>query len=75
MEGISQLNTNLTNMMSLEQLTQSASLLGKTVNYTPTGTGTPTSGVVSSVNLVNGQAQLSVGSDTVSLSQISGMHS
>jgi flagellar basal-body rod modification protein FlgD len=68
-EGLSTLNANFSQQLQLQQLTQGSSLLGKTVNYTPTG-GTATSGVVSAVNVSNGQIVLAVGSDQVSLSQI-----
>ncbi len=68
-EGLNNLNTSFSQMLQLQQLTQGASLIGKTVNYTPTG-GVPTTGTVSSVSASNGQFVLTVGSNQVSLSQI-----
>ncbi len=68
-ESLNNLNTSFSQMLQLQQLTQGASLIGKTVNYTPTG-GTPTTGTVSAVTAQNGQYVLTVGSSQVPLSQI-----
>jgi flagellar basal-body rod modification protein FlgD len=68
-EGLSSLNANFSQMLQLQQLSQGADLVGKTVNYTPTG-GAPTTGTVSSVAAQNGQFVLTVGSNQVTLSQI-----
>jgi flagellar basal-body rod modification protein FlgD len=68
-ESLTSLNTSFSQMLQLQQLTQGASLIGKTINYTPTG-GSPTTGTVSSVTAQNGQFVLTVGSNQVTLSQI-----
>ncbi|QJW94380.1 Flagellar basal-body rod modification protein FlgD [Frigoriglobus tundricola] len=68
-EGLNSLNTSFSQMLQLQQLTQGASLIGKTVNYTPTN-GSPTTGTVSAVTAQNGQFVLTVGSNQVTLSQI-----
>jgi flagellar basal-body rod modification protein FlgD len=69
-QGITQMNQSITQMLSFQQLTQGADLIGKKVTYEKTGSTTPQTGVVSGVNVVNGQAQLSVGSDSVTLQQV-----
>jgi flagellar basal-body rod modification protein FlgD len=69
-QGITQLNQNITQMMSLQQITQGADLIGKKVTYQAAdGSGSQT-GVVSGVSVVNGQAQLNIGSTNVALSQV-----
>jgi flagellar basal-body rod modification protein FlgD len=75
MQGINQLNSNLTNLLSLQQLTQGSALIGKKVSYTAPGATTPQTGVVSAVNVANGGAQLVVGNTTVNLSQVTGIKS
>ncbi|HKI35952.1 MAG TPA: flagellar hook capping FlgD N-terminal domain-containing protein [Gemmataceae bacterium] len=72
-EGMSQLNTNLSQLLSSQQLTQAAGLIGRDVTYQATGSSTAQSGTVSAVSLVNGQAQLTIGSASVPLSQIQGI--
>jgi flagellar basal-body rod modification protein FlgD len=69
-QGINQLNQNLTQMLSFQQLTQGADLIGKKVAYLTAGSKTTQTGVVSAVSVANGQAQLTVGSATVPLSQV-----
>lgn len=72
-QGITELNQNLSNLLVLQDLGQGANLIGKTVSYVPNGSSTPKQGTVSSVQVNNGQIQLAVGSDTVSLSQLRGV--
>ncbi len=69
-QGITQLNQNLTQMLSFQQLTQGADLIGKKVTYLAADGSGSKSGVVSGVGMANGQAQLTVGSTNVSLSQV-----
>jgi flagellar basal-body rod modification protein FlgD len=57
-------------MLKLQQLTQGADLIGKTVTYTPTGGGADVSGKVDSVAVQGGQFVLQVGTDSVGLDQI-----
>ena len=68
-ESLGNLNTSFSQMLQLQQLTQGASLIGKTVNYTPTN-GSPTTGKVTAVTAQNGQYVLTVGSSQVPLSQV-----
>ena len=65
-QGITQLDSSLQTMLS-------ASLIGKTVSYTPTDSSTSQSGVVSGVTMSDGQTQLTIGSNTVDLSQVTGI--
>jgi flagellar basal-body rod modification protein FlgD len=71
-EGLSSLNANFSQMLQLQQLTQGSDLIGKSVNYTPTG-GSPTTGTVTAVTAQNGQFVLTVGTNQVTLSQISSL--
>ncbi|HEX5270762.1 MAG TPA: flagellar hook capping FlgD N-terminal domain-containing protein [Gemmataceae bacterium] len=69
-QGITQLNQNITQMLSFQQLTQGADLIGKKVSYLASDGSGSQSGTVSGVKMVNGQAQLTVGSANVALSQV-----
>jgi flagellar basal-body rod modification protein FlgD len=64
-EGIDQLDTDFTT----QSLTQSAALIGATVNYT-NAAGTAASGVVDSVSMNNGVVQLSINDTDVNLSSL-----
>jgi flagellar basal-body rod modification protein FlgD len=69
-QGITQLNQTITQMMTSQQLTQGADLIGKKVTYLSSSDASKQTGVVSGVSVSNGQAQLTVGSATVPLSQV-----
>ncbi len=69
-QGIQSLNANFGQMLQPQQLTQGADLIGKTISYALTDGGTPKTGVVSAVNVQNGNFVLQVGSDQVGLSQV-----
>src|SRR5207248_10200467 len=75
LEGIEKLNTNFSDLLLLQELTQGANLVGKTVVYQPLGQPGTTSGTVDAVNILNGQLQLSVGGNAVSLNQVRGFGS
>ena len=64
-EGMTQLNSSV----SLQNLEQSTNLIGQNVNYSDSN-GNPASGVVSSVNIQNGQVQLDINNTAVNLSQL-----
>jgi flagellar basal-body rod modification protein FlgD len=72
-ENLSNLNASFSQMLKLQQLTQGADLIGKTIDYTNSG-GTAASGKVDSVTAQNGKFVLSVGSDQVTLDQIQSVH-
>jgi flagellar basal-body rod modification protein FlgD len=68
-QGIQDLNANFAQMLKLQQLTQGADLIGKTISYT-SAAGSAASGKVDAVAVQDGQFVLSVGSDQVKLDQI-----
>ncbi len=67
-EGITQLNTSYTQ----QSLTQSALLIGQTVQYTDAN-GNAASGVVNAATLNNGQVALDINNTDVNLSQLTGI--
>ncbi len=69
-QSLDGLNTSFAEMLKLQQLTQGANLIGKTIEYTPTDGGATATGKVDSVTAQNGQFVLTVGSDQVTLDQI-----
>lgn len=69
LQGIQDLNTNFGEMLKLQQLTDGASLIGKTVGYT-TAAGAAKSGKVLSLAAESGKFVLMVGSDRVGLDQV-----
>jgi flagellar basal-body rod modification protein FlgD len=71
--GIQQLNGSIQQLLQLQQLSQGAALMGKTVTYGALGTGSAGKGVVQGVSLQNGQLQVQVGGQQVSISQINGI--
>ena len=70
LDGINKLNSNFTDLIALQSLTQGASLIGKTVSYATTTTGAAQKGVVGSVTSTNGKIQLIIGGVGVDLSQV-----
>src|SRR5579884_4146518 len=69
--GLQQLNSNIQQLLQLQQLSQGAALMGKTVTYS--GANSSGKGVVQGVSLQNGQLQVQVGGQQVSISQINGI--
>jgi flagellar basal-body rod modification protein FlgD len=69
-QGLSDLNASFSQMLKLTQLTQSADLIGKTIEYTPVDSSDTKTGKVDSVSVQDGNYVLQVGSDTVGLDQI-----
>jgi flagellar basal-body rod modification protein FlgD len=68
-QGITQLNQNITTLLAMQTMTQGVSLIGKTVSYT-NAAGKVQSGTVGAVSLVGGQPQLVINNTNVALSQI-----
>lgn len=71
--GIQQLNTNIQQLLQLQQLSQGAALMGKTVTYLSSGSVMSGKGVVQGVSLQNGQLQVQIGSQQVPISLINGI--
>lgn len=69
-DGINKLNSNFTDLMALQSLTQGASLIGKTVTYGNSSAAGAAKGVVTSVASNNGKIQLMIGGAAVDLSQV-----
>src|SRR5439155_8521157 len=73
LEGIEKLNTNFSDLLLLQELTQGANLVGKTVVYQPVGQSNNATGTVSAVNVQDGKLQLNVGGSLIALNQIRGI--
>jgi flagellar basal-body rod modification protein FlgD len=72
LNGITELNTSINNMMLMQGLTEGTNLIGKTVAYHQDAAGTSTAtGKVGSVTVVSGEIQLVVDGKQVGLSQVS----
>jgi flagellar basal-body rod modification protein FlgD len=71
--GIQQLNGSIQQLLQLQQLSQGAALMGKTVTYITSGATTSGKGVVQGVSLQNGQLQVQVSGQQVPISQINGI--
>jgi flagellar basal-body rod modification protein FlgD len=71
--GLQQLNTSIQQLLQLQQLSQGAALMGKTVTYSASGAVPSGQGVVQGVSLQNGQLQVQVGGQQVSIGQVNGI--
>jgi flagellar basal-body rod modification protein FlgD len=71
--GIQQLNTNIQQLLQLQQLSQGAALIGKTVSYITSGSSTTGKGVVQAISVENGQLQVQVGNQQVPIGQVNGI--
>ena len=73
LQGIEKLNANFSDMLALQQLTQGANLVGKTVVYEQPDAAAPAQGVVSAVTLQSGKLQLVVDRSLVPLDRVRGL--
>jgi flagellar basal-body rod modification protein FlgD len=73
LSGVQTLNTNSSNMLMLQQMTQGANLIGRTVTYQAPNTKGPQQGVVTSINVQNGALNLVVQGTNVPISQLQGI--
>lgn len=73
LQGINQLNSNFNSMLLVQQLTQGASLVGKTVVYQQAKDPSPVHGKVEAVGVHGGSLQLLVGGKSVALSEVTGI--
>jgi flagellar basal-body rod modification protein FlgD len=69
-QGLQDLNASFAQQLKLQQLSQGADLIGKTISYLPTGATETRTGQVSSVEVQSGTFVLQVGADQVPLDQI-----
>jgi flagellar basal-body rod modification protein FlgD len=72
-DSITQLNSNFSTQLLLQELSQGANLIGKKISYAQTGSSNLLQGTVDSVEVNNGQLQLNVGQDSVALNQVRGI--
>ncbi|MBY0456824.1 MAG: flagellar hook capping protein [Gemmataceae bacterium] len=68
--SLQQLNASFDQQLKLQQLTQGADLIGKTISYLPSAGAAPLTGTVSSVQIQDGNFVLQVGADQVTLAQV-----
>lgn len=73
LQGINQLNSSLSSLVLLNQVSQAAGLIGKQVTYQSPDSNQQFKGVVQSVTMQGGQLKLQVGSATVGLDQVRGI--
>jgi flagellar basal-body rod modification protein FlgD len=73
LSGVQTLNTNSSNMLMLQQMTQGANLIGRTVSYQAPNTKGPQQGIVTSINVQNGALNLVVQGTNVPISQLQGI--
>jgi len=73
LQGIDQMNSNFSNLLLVQELTQGANLVGKTVSYQQSGSSTVSQGTVDQVTMQNGQLQLMIGGNAVTLDQVRGI--
>ena len=76
LEQSTQLNTSINQMLSVQSVTQSVGLIGRTISYNPTNGGAAISGSVQEINYVSGAVQLTVKTSSgtqsgITLSQVS----
>ena len=70
LSGIEQLNANFGDLLQLQQITQGANLVGRSVTYNRADGKGQQAGTVDSVGVVNGKIQLSIGGTSVGLDQV-----
>jgi flagellar basal-body rod modification protein FlgD len=68
--GMQTLNANVSQLLTLQQMSQGANLIGKQITYAVPGKTLPGSGVVNSLQVGNGAVNLVVGNQTVALNQV-----
>jgi flagellar basal-body rod modification protein FlgD len=73
LQGITQLNTQFTSLLHVQQLTQGANLVGHDVVYQDPSSGNVTHGTVQAISLQNGGLQFLINGTTISFDQIRGI--
>lgn len=72
LSGIETLNANFSDLLSLQQISEGSSLIGKKVAYSNSSNQTVT-GTVQSVTVSDGAVQLQIGGDSVALNKVVGI--
>lgn len=73
LQQMQSLNNSFKEMLMLQELTQGANLVGKTITYAQPGSTAIAQGVVDSVSIADGKLQLLVGGTPVTLDQVRGV--
>ena len=73
LSSVQTLNTNSSNMLMLQQMTQGANLIGRTVTYQAPNTKGPQQGTVTAINVQNGTLNLVIQGTNVPLNQLQGI--
>jgi flagellar basal-body rod modification protein FlgD len=73
LDSFQQLNSQLAEMLVLQELNQGANLIGKQVVFQQADASELGRGIVESVNVKDGKVQLIVGANTIELNQIRGI--
>lgn len=68
LEGVEQMNLNFSEMLKMQELSQGADLVGKTVEYV-SGEGTQR-GVVREARIVDGELKLNIAGKTIPLNDV-----
>ena len=71
LEGIEKMNTNFGDLLAMQQITQGAGLLGKTVTFT--AGGSTQSGAVEGFSITDGRLNLRVNGEEVPVGDVRGM--
>ena len=74
LSGIEKLNTNFSDMLSLQQITQGSNLIGRQVVYKDAD-GKTAQGTVQGFAVNQGRVELQIGSNAVGLDSVIGMYS
>jgi len=75
LEGIEGLNTSFESMLKLQEVSQGLDLVGKTIEYLDTGTGELRTGSVEKFSVNQGNIELLVNGQTVSIDNVAGVSS
>jgi flagellar basal-body rod modification protein FlgD len=69
-ENLNQVNTNISQLLTLQQVTQASGLIGKRISFQKAGVNGLQTATVSAVNITNGKVTLTAGADVIDLSQV-----
>ncbi len=73
LDGITQLNSNFSQLLLVQGMAQGTNLIGTKVTYTPNSGGSALQGVVQSVQVTNGNVNLMIDGNSVGLGQVNGI--
>lgn len=73
LDGIEKLNSNFSQLLLLQGMSQGTELIGKTVTFTPSAGSASRQGTVDSVQILSGSVQLMIDGSAVALTRVSGI--